>query len=75
MIRKASVVTHRRPEVTAEALASLLTATARAGVTLCCGVEEIDKHGDLESLSAQDRRWPRRSTSTSVSRSAATARS
>ena len=52
MIRTASVVTHRRPEVTADALASLLTATAREGVTLCCGIEEIDKHGRLENLSA-----------------------
>ena len=52
MIRTAAVITHRRPEVTAEALASLLTAAARVGVSLCCGVEEIDKHGDLESLGA-----------------------
>jgi NAD+ kinase len=52
VIRSASVVTHRRAEVTAEALAGLLTATARAGVTLCCGVDEIDKHGALASLSA-----------------------
>jgi NAD+ kinase len=46
------VITHRRPEVTAAALASLLTATARAGVTLCCGVDELGKHGNLDSLSA-----------------------
>ena len=52
MIRTAAVVTHRRAEVTAEALASLLRATAHAGVTLCCGADEIDKHGDLARLSA-----------------------
>ena len=52
MIRTAAVITHRRPEVTAEALASLLTATARAGVRLCCGVDEVGKHGNLESLGA-----------------------
>jgi NAD+ kinase len=52
VIRTAAVITHRRAEVTAEALAALMTATARAGVTLCCGVDEIDKHGDLGSLTA-----------------------
>jgi NAD+ kinase len=52
VIRTAAVVTHRRPEVTAEALASLLSATARAGVMLCCGLDEIDKHGDLQGLAA-----------------------
>ena len=52
MIRTAAVITHRRSEVTAAGVASLLTATVRAGVKLCCGVDEIGKHGDLASLSA-----------------------
>ena len=52
MIRTASVITHRRTEVTSQALAALLTATARAGVRLCCGADEIGKHGVLEGLSA-----------------------
>ena len=51
MIRSAAVITHRRPEVTAEALAALMTATARAGVRLCCGVDEIVKHKGIEELS------------------------
>jgi NAD+ kinase len=52
MIRTAAVITHRRPEVTAEALASLLTAAASAGVRLCCGADEIGKHRTLEALSS-----------------------
>jgi NAD+ kinase len=52
VIRTAAVVTHRRAEVTAQALPGLLTAISRAGVKLCCGLDELDKHGDLKSLSA-----------------------
>ncbi len=53
MIRTAAVITHRRPEVTADALAALLTAAAQAGVRLCCGVDELRKHSGLQALSAQ----------------------
>jgi NAD+ kinase len=52
MIRTAAVITHRRPEVTADALAALLAASARAGVRLCCGTDELGKHGGLRSLTA-----------------------
>ncbi|MFZ0388355.1 MAG: NAD(+)/NADH kinase [Solirubrobacteraceae bacterium] len=53
MIRTAAVITHRRPEVTADALAALLTAAAQAGVRLCCGVDELRKHSGVQALSAQ----------------------
>jgi NAD+ kinase len=52
VIRTAAVITHRRPEVTADALAALLTAAAQAGVMLCCGADEVGKHGRLRSLTA-----------------------
>jgi NAD+ kinase len=53
VIRTAAVITHRRPEVTADALAALLKASAQAGVTLCCGVDELGKHAGLrQALSA-----------------------
>jgi NAD+ kinase len=52
VIRTAAVITHRRAEVTADAVAALLTASARAGVMLCCGIDEISKHSGLEGLSA-----------------------
>jgi NAD+ kinase len=52
VIRTAAVITHRRPEVTADALAALVTAAARAGVMLCCGADEVGKHGRLQALTA-----------------------
>ena len=48
MIRTAAVITHRRPEVTADALAALLGRRHGRGVMLCCGVDEVGKHGGLE---------------------------
>ena len=51
MIRRAALVTHRRPEVTAAALASLIAAAREAGVELCCGIDELDKHAPNEHLS------------------------
>jgi NAD+ kinase len=52
VIRTAAVITHRRPEVTADALAALVTAAARAGVMLCCGADEVGKHARLQALTA-----------------------
>ena len=45
MTRVASVLTHRRAVDTADALAALIAAAARAGVTLRFDAEETRKHG------------------------------
>ena len=50
MSRVASVLTHRRAEDTADALAALIAAAARAGVTLRFDADETRKHG----LAARD---------------------
>ena len=57
MIRTASVITHRRPEVTAEALASLLTATARGrGEALLRGRRDRQARRPREPVGADRRR-------------------
>lgn len=44
-VKRASVVTHRRPEETGAALEGLCDAAATAGVELLFGPEEVRKHG------------------------------
>lgn len=44
-MRRASVLTHRRPRDTAPAVRSLLAAARRASVELCLPFDEADKHG------------------------------
>jgi NAD+ kinase len=42
---RVAVLTHRRAGITSEALGQLLASGRRAGVTLCFGDEECEKHG------------------------------
>lgn len=55
MIRTAALITHRRSEVTGEAVPLLLAAAARAGVRICCDADELVKHGPLQALTAPQR--------------------
>ncbi len=66
MTRVASVLTHRRAVDTAAALAALIAAAARAGVTLRFDAEETRKHGLAPGRGSRSTRRSR-TTSTSAS--------